>query len=133
VFESTEIGGKTFKCEKMASLDSLDYMVRISKLLGGVLKASSEDDDDAKGTEGLVDFIATLDAKETKALARELVAMTVCDGDKSDANVHCDGLSELFQVIIFVMKVNYSSFLAEGADKIPGLKGLVKNFSVPKE
>lgn len=128
-----KIGSHTYRVEKMPATEATRNLIRLTKLVGpGISKLSavmskSEDVRDAAALVAIVDILMGSDADDlTKFLVEIAEKAEVKDGGGYMSviyDIHPADLVEAFQLVAFVLQVNYRDFFA---GKLAGLMSAVK-------
>ncbi len=116
-----KIGNETFRVEKLPSTEGLKLLVRVTKILGPALRHLDRAFDANEGTRdgaalsAFAAIIETTDAQEFQDLVVSSAerAQIKTGGRYEDVifDIHFQGdLLKAFQVVIFVMEVQFKSF-----------------------
>lgn len=112
-----KIGSRTFRAEKMPATEATRNLVRLTKIIGPAMPAFAGAVAGEIGTTALTAASAAL----MKADADDLTSFLVEIAEKAEVkenaayerviyDVHFDDLLEAFQVVAFVLQVNYRDF-----------------------
>jgi hypothetical protein len=116
-----KIGNETYRVEKLPSSEGLKLLVRVTKILGPALRHLDKAFDANEGTRDAAAFAAfasiieTTDADDFQSLVVSSAerAQVKTGGRYEDVifDVHFQGdLMKAFQVVLFVMEVQFKSF-----------------------
>lgn len=117
----TKIGSRTYRADKMPASEATRNLARLTKLIGPALpKLTGLMGKDEKARDGatlsaLADLIMSSDANEMTDFVVEMAEKAQVKEGAGYENViydvhFADDLLEAFQVVAFVLQVNYRSF-----------------------
>lgn len=115
-----KIGSRTYRAEKMPATEGTRKLIKLTKMLGPALPKlssimnESENERDAKALSAISDLLMASDADElTDFIVSIAEKAEVKDGSVYDGviyDLHLSDLGEAFQVVAFVLQVNYRDF-----------------------
>lgn len=128
-----KIGSQTFRVEKMPATDATRNLIRLTKIVGpgitnlSAVMSKSEDVRDAAAIAAIVDILMSSDPDSLTNFIVEIAekAQVKDGGGYIDViyDFHLADLVEAFQLVAFVLQVNYRDFFA---GKLAGLMSAVK-------
>lgn len=112
-----KIGSRTFRAEKMPATEATRNLVRLTKIIGPAMPGLAGAVAGDVGPQALSTIASTL----LKTDANELTSFIVELAEKAEVkegaayerviyDIHFDDLLEAFQVVAFVLQVNYRDF-----------------------
>lgn len=112
-----KIGTRTFRAEKMPATEATRNLIRLTKIIGPAMPALAGAVAGDTGPNALSAIASALIAADDKDLTSFIVELAEKAEVKEGAayerviyDVHFDDLLEAFQVVAFVLQVNYRDF-----------------------
>lgn len=112
-----KIGNRTFRAEKIPATEATRNLIRLTKIIGPAMPALAGAVAGDIGTKALEAIAQALMQADDKELTSFIIEMAEKAEVKEDGgyisviyDVHFDNLLEAFQVVAFVLQVNYRDF-----------------------
>ena len=120
--ETKTIGDSTYTVRQLTATPAVTLLTRLTKLIGPSFGALSAGENVGEKVSSAVNLLASrLDEAEVSDIIKKLIACVELEtgGESSvalskvfESHFHGGNLSELFQLLGFVLEVNYSDFFA---------------------
>jgi hypothetical protein len=117
-----KIGGKVYRCDQLLGREPWQLLFDIKTLLvplGGVLGAPNVDgfggkDPTSAMASELFAALGSVDDNAVLDMMERLIRLCRCDGDPCEWGMKPASMNESFQVIAWVLEVQFSDFLSAG-------------------